>query len=100
MTTNLPFSEWTKAIPDARRCQALLESITGRAHIIETGEESYRFPRTFPRTLAKRRRRPQERGGFLRDFALRFALRPKPRPKPAKTDPQKHNSEAMGSMTQ
>ena len=37
---------------------------------------------------------------FLRDFALRFALRPKPRPKPAKTDPQKHNSKAMGSMTQ
>ena len=42
VTTNLPFSEWTKAIPNARRCQALLESIMDRAHIIETGEESRR----------------------------------------------------------
>ena len=46
MTTNLPFSEWTQVIPNARLCKALLDRITDRAHIIETGAESFRFRRT------------------------------------------------------
>jgi DNA replication protein DnaC len=46
LTTNLPFSEWTQVIPNARLCKALIDRITDRAHIIETGTESYRFRRT------------------------------------------------------
>jgi DNA replication protein DnaC len=46
MTTNLPFSEWTQVIPNARLCKALLDRVTDRAHIIETGNDSYRFRRT------------------------------------------------------
>ena len=46
VTTNLPFSEWSQVIPNARLCKALLDRITDRAHIIETGTESYRFRRT------------------------------------------------------
>src|SRR5579871_4942366 len=46
LTTNLPFSEWTQVIPNARICKALLDRITDRAHIIETGTDSYRFRRT------------------------------------------------------
>jgi DNA replication protein DnaC len=46
VTTNLPFSEWTQVIPNARLCKALLDRITDRSHIIETGTESYRFRRT------------------------------------------------------
>ena len=46
VTTNLPFSEWTQVIPNARLCKALLDRITDRAHILETGTESYRFRRT------------------------------------------------------
>ena len=49
VTTNLPFSEWTQVIPNARLCKALLDRITDRAHIIETGTESYRFRRTLER---------------------------------------------------
>src|SRR5512133_2393824 len=49
LTTNLPFSEWTQVIPNARLCKALLDRITDRAHIIETGAESYRFRRTVER---------------------------------------------------
>ena len=49
MTTNLPFSEWTQVIPNARLCKALLDRITDRAHILETGTESYRFRRTLDR---------------------------------------------------
>jgi len=46
LTTNLPFSEWTSVIPNARLCKALLDRLTDRAHIIETGADSYRFRRT------------------------------------------------------
>jgi DNA replication protein DnaC len=46
VTTNLPFSEWTTVFPNPRLCKALLDRITDRAHIIETGTESFRFKRT------------------------------------------------------
>ena len=46
LTTNLPFSEWTTVFPNPRLCKALLDRITDRAHIIETGIESFRFRRT------------------------------------------------------
>lgn len=53
LTTNLPFSEWTQVIPNARLCKALVDRITDRAHIIETGTESFRFRRT----IEKRKRK-------------------------------------------
>lgn len=59
LTTNLPFSEWTQVIPNARLCKALIDRITDRAHIIETGGESYRFRRT----LEKQRKREAPRQG-------------------------------------
>jgi DNA replication protein DnaC len=54
ITTNLPFSEWTQVSPNARLCKAVLDRLTDRAHIIETGTASYRFRRT----LAKRKPAP------------------------------------------
>ena len=54
LTTNLPFSEWTQVIPNARLCKALIDRITDRAHIIETGTESYRFRRTM-----EKKRKPE-----------------------------------------
>jgi len=32
--------------PNARLCKAMLDRLTDQAHIIETGNESYRFRRT------------------------------------------------------
>ena len=58
VTTNLPFSEWTQVIPNARLCKALLDRITDRAHILETGTESYRFRRTLAK--GKKGERPAE----------------------------------------
>jgi DNA replication protein DnaC len=55
VTTNLPFSEWTQVFPNARLCKALLDRLTDRAHIIETGSESYRFRRTLQRRRGKER---------------------------------------------
>ncbi len=43
VTTNLPFGEWTKVFPDARMAKAVVDRVTHRAHIIDTGTESWRF---------------------------------------------------------
>jgi len=43
VTTNLPFGEWTKVFPDARLAKAVVDRLTHRAHIIDTGSESWRF---------------------------------------------------------
>jgi DNA replication protein DnaC len=43
VTTNLPFSDWTKVFPDPRLAKAVVDRITHRAHIIDTGTESWRF---------------------------------------------------------
>jgi DNA replication protein DnaC len=43
VTTNLPFGEWTKVFQDARLAKAVVDRLTHRAHIIDTGNESWRF---------------------------------------------------------
>jgi DNA replication protein DnaC len=43
VTTNLPFGEWTKVFPDPRLAKAVVDRVTHRAHIIDTGTESWRF---------------------------------------------------------
>ena len=43
VTTNLPFGEWTKIFPDPRLAKAVVDRLTHRAHIVETGTESWRF---------------------------------------------------------
>ena len=63
ITTHLPFSEWTQVFPNARLCKALLDRLTDRAHIIETGIDSYRFKRTLASrkpTLERQAHRPQQ----------------------------------------
>jgi DNA replication protein DnaC len=52
VTTNLPFSEWTTMFPNARLCKAMLGRLTDQAHIIETGNESYRFRRALKKRVA------------------------------------------------
>lgn len=43
VTTNLPFGEWTKVFADPRLAKAVVDRLTHRAHIVETGTESWRF---------------------------------------------------------
>lgn len=46
ITTNLPFSEWTQVFTNTRLCRAMLDRITDQSHIIQTGNDSFRFKRT------------------------------------------------------
>jgi len=55
VTTNLPFGEWTRVFPDPRLARAVVDRLTHKAHIIETGTESWRFKHGLAQT--KRRRR-------------------------------------------
>jgi DNA replication protein DnaC len=50
VTTNLPFGEWTKVFADPRLAKAVVDRLTHRAHIIETGSESWRFKHGLART--------------------------------------------------
>jgi DNA replication protein DnaC len=43
VASNLPFSEWGQVITDPRLVAAIVDRLTFRAHILETGTESFRL---------------------------------------------------------